>query len=329
MGCKILVLAEHDGGAIKEITWELLGMAHRLAKEAGWEPSAIKAVMLGEGVDASAEQVASRGAAEVIYSDGPAFSSYSSDAFDRAIEAIAKEESADLILIGHTPNGWDVAPLVAAGLGAPLSTDCSAINHQDGKPRFTRKVFNGKFLQIVVAEGTGPCVATLQRGAAPAYEGSTQGVVRKVAPVVGVDDLKARFVEIKQGAAGAVDLTQAAIIVSGGRGVGSQEKFSVIKDLADALGGQVGASRPVTDVGWLPPEHQIGSSGVTVNPKLYIACGISGAIQHIVGMRGSGFIVAINKDGDAPIFGVADVGVVGDLFEIVPALTKAAREARG
>jgi electron transfer flavoprotein alpha subunit len=328
MACKVLILAEHEGGAIRDITWELLGMAHRLADEAGWDASAIKAVMLGEGVDALAAGVAGRGAAEVIYSDGPAFANYSSDAYDRAIEAIAKEELPDLILIGHTPNGWDVAPLVAAGLGAPLATDCAAVNLQDGRPRFTRKVFNGKFLQVVDASGSGPCVATMQRGAAPAYEGSSQGTVRKVDPVVAVDDLQARFVEIKKGEAGAIDLTQASIIVSGGRGVGSQEKFSVIKELAEALGGQVGASRPVTDVGWLPPEHQIGSSGVTVSPKLYIACGISGAIQHIVGMRGSGFVVAINKDGDAPIFGVADVGVVGDLFEIVPALTKAAREAK-
>jgi electron transfer flavoprotein alpha subunit len=328
MACKTLILAEHDGGALKEITWELLGMAHRLAGEAGWDAASIKAVILGEGVEQLASEIAGRGAAEVIYSDGPAFANYSSDAYDRAIEAIAKEESPDLILIGHTPNGWDVAPLVAAGLGAPLATDCSAVNMPDGKPRFTRKVFNGKFVQVVDAGGAGPCVATLQRGAAPAHEGSSQGKVRKVAPVVAVDDLQARFVAIKKGEAGAVDLTQASIIVSGGRGVGSQEKFAVIKELAEALGGQVGASRPVTDVGWLPPEHQIGSSGVTVNPKLYIACGISGAIQHIVGMRGSGYIVAINKDGDAPIFGVADIGVVGDLFEIVPALTKAAREAR-
>lgn len=329
MACKVLVLAEREGGAVKEITWELLGMAHRLAGEGGWDVSAIKAMMMGEGADGAAAEVAGRGAAEVVYAEGPAFANYSSDAYDRAIEAIAEEESPDLILIGHTPNGWDVAPLVAAGLGAPLATDCSAVQIKDGKPRFTRKVFNGKFVQVIDAGGSGPCVATLQRGAAPAHEGSSQGTVRKIVPEVAVDDLQARFVEIKKGEAGSIDLTQASIIVSGGRGVGSQEKFAVIKDLAEALGGQVGASRPVTDVGWLPPEHQIGSSGVTVNPKLYIACGISGAIQHIVGMRGSGFVVAINKDGDAPIFGVADVGVVGDLFEIVPALTKAAREARG
>ena len=153
--------------------------------------------------------------------------------------------------------------------------------------------------------------------------------MRAIPAAVGADPLRARFVGIKKGEGGTVDLTQAQVIVSGGRGVGAPDKFGVIRDLAQALGGQVGASRPVTDMGWLPHEHQVGSSGVTVNPKLYVACGISGAIQHIVGMKGSGFIVAINKDPDAPIFGVADVGVVGDLFEMVPALTKAVREAKG
>jgi electron transfer flavoprotein alpha subunit len=328
MGCKALILAEHEGGAVREITWELLGLAHRLATEAGGGAADVKAMILGEGIDALAKEIASRGAAEVLYAEGPAFANYSSDAYDRAIEAMVKEESPEFVLFGHTPNGWDVAPLVAAGLGVPLATECSAATIDNGEPQFTRKVFNGKFIQVVGFGGARPAVATMQRGATPAHTGSSQGSVKKIPPVVGLDDLQARFVEIKQGAAGAIDLTQASIIVSGGRGVGAADKFSVIKDLAEALGGQVGASRPVTDVGWLPPEHQVGSSGVTVSPKLYIACGISGAIQHVVGMRGSGFIVAINKDGDAPIFGVADVGVVGDLFEIVPALTKAVTQAR-
>jgi electron transfer flavoprotein alpha subunit len=177
--------------------------------------------------------------------------------------------------------------------------------------------------------GARPAIATTQRGAAPAWSGTTRGSVRKVDPGIVPGDLQARFIEARKGESGGVDLSQAPVIVAGGRGLGSAEKFAVVRDLAEAIGGQVGASRPVTDAGWLPHQHQIGSSGVTVSPKLYIAAGISGAIQHIVGMRGSGYIVAINKDADAPIFGVADVGVVGDLFEILPALTRAVRAARG
>jgi electron transfer flavoprotein alpha subunit len=329
MGCKILVVAEQEGGAVRDITWELLGLAHRLAGEAGWAPAEVKALVLGQGIDGLAQEIAGRGAAETIQADGPALAQYSCDAFDRAIEAQVKAETPEVVLLGHTPNGWDVAPLVAAGLGVPLATECSAVALEGGRPLFTRKAFNGKFVQVVDLSGARPAVATLQRGAAPAFAGTTQGTVRKVDPGFAPGDLQSRFVEIRKGDSGGVDLSQAPIIVAGGRALGSAEKFAIIKDLADALGGQVGASRPVTDAGWLPHQHQIGSSGVTVSPKLYVGAGISGAIQHIVGMRGSGFIVAINKDGDAPIFGVADVGVVGDLFEIVPALTKAVREARG
>jgi electron transfer flavoprotein alpha subunit len=329
MAFKTIVVAEHEEGAVRDITWELLGLAHRLAGEAGGNAGGVKAILAGQGVDAAAAALAARGAAEVIQIDGEAVAQYTGDGHGRALEAQVKSEAPDLVLFGHTPNGWDVAPIVAAGLNVPLATDCSAIAIEGGRPHFTRKAFNGKFVQVVALEGAGPAIATMQRGAAPAFTGTTAGKVRKVEPGFAAADLKARFVEVRKGESGGLDLTQAQVIVAGGRGLGAADKFGVVRDLAQALGGQVGASRPVTDAGWLPHEHQIGSSGVTVAPKLYIAAGISGAIQHLVGMRGSGYIVAINKDGDAPIFGVADVGVVGDLFEILPALTKAVQAARG
>ncbi|HXH28607.1 MAG TPA: electron transfer flavoprotein subunit alpha/FixB family protein [Candidatus Polarisedimenticolia bacterium] len=329
MACKVLVHAEHEGGAVREVTYELLAMARKAASEAGWGEGAVKAVLLGQGLDRAAGEIAARGASEVIVMEGPALADYTGDAHHRGLEAVIKEEEPELVLFGHTPNGWDVAPLVAAGLDVPLATECSAITFENGRPLFTRKAFNGKFLQVLDLGDARPRVATVQKGATPAAGPGGQGSVRKVPSVVPEGAARARFVEIKKGVSGGVDLTQAPIIVAGGRGVGSAEKFSVVRDLAEALGGQVGASRPVTDMGWLPHEHQVGSSGVTVNPKLYIACGISGAIQHTVGMRGSGYVVAINKDADAPIFGVADVGVVGDLFEMVPALTKAVKEAKG
>ncbi len=329
MACNALILAEHESGAVRETTWELLGLAHRLAGEAGWGPGGIKAVLLGKGARVLADEVAARGAAEVIYVEGAAVEQYTGDGHGKALEAIVKAEQPGMLLCGHTPNGWDVAPLVAAGLGVSVVTDCFAIAFEGGHPRLTRKIFNGKFVQVVDPGDARPIVATIQKGAATAFSGRTQGSVRTVEAAVQEKDLRARFVEIKKGETGSIDLTQASVIVSGGRGVGAPDKFAVIRALADALGGQVGASRPVTDMGWLPHEHQVGSSGVTVSPKLYIACGISGAIQHLVGMRGSGYIVAINKDAEAPIFGVADVGVVGDLFEIVPALTKAVKAAKG
>jgi electron transfer flavoprotein alpha subunit len=265
----------------------------------------------------------------VLYIDGTALASYSSDAYRKAIEPILREESPDLVLFGHTPNGWDIAPLLAARLGVPLATGCSKVELGDGKGLCTRKAFNGKFVHQVELSGATPYMATIDKGASAPFEGETSGAVRRIAAAVTEGDVRTKYIETKKGESGGVDLTQAQIIVSVGRGVGDADKIGIVSQLADSLGGQVGASRAVTDAGWLPHERQIGSSGVSVNPKLYIACGISGAIQHTVGMKGSGFIIAINKDADAPIFQVADVGVVGDMFEIIPALTKAIQEAKG
>ena len=318
MAKTFLILAEHDGSALKDISFELLGMAHRVAADAD-----VKALLLGNGVEGLASELAARGASEVLYVEGSALAEYTSDGYRKAIEAVLKEEIPDLFLIGNTPNGWDVAPLLSARLGVPLATGCSAVTLDNGGARFHRKAFNGKFVHEVAVADARPLFATIEKGASAVFEGKTSGTVQKIESAVQESDIRSRFVETKKGASSGLDLTQADVIVSGGRGVGDPEKFDVIRELAEALGGQVGASRAVTDAGWLPHEHQIGSSGVTVSPKLYLACGISGAIQHVVGMKGSGYIVAINKDADAPIFGIADVGVVGDLFEIVPALTKA------
>jgi electron transfer flavoprotein alpha subunit len=324
---KVIVLAEHDPEkkALREISFELLGMARRVAGESG----EVKALLLGEGVSDLAEKLASRGASEVLYIEGAAVKNYTGDGYRKTIEPVLREESPDLVLVGHTPNGWDIAPLLAARLGVPLATGCSKVSIEGEKARFTRKAFNGKFVHEVEVVGSKPMMATVDKGSSQPVEGSTSGSVRRIESRVTEGDLRTRFVAIEKSESGGVDLTQASVIVSAGRGVGAPEKLDVIRELAAALGAQVGASRAVTDAGWLPHEHQIGSSGVTVNPKLYVACGISGAIQHLVGMKGSGYIVAINKDADAPIFGVADVGVVGDLFEIVPALTKAVKEAKG
>ena len=329
MASKILILAEHEEGALKEISFELLGLALRIAAAQSWDAAGIGAVLLGHGTSGLADELTKRGASEVLHGDNEAFADYTSDGYRGALVEILGAEDPELVLIGATPNGWDVAPLVAARLDVPLATGCADVGFEDGRAIFTRKAFNGKFVHRVAVANARPLVATIDKGASSPFEGSTSGSVRSVEVAIEASKLRSRFVEVRKAESGGVDLTQAAVIVSGGRGVGAPEKFDVIRELADALGAQVGASRAVTDAGWLPHEHQIGSSGVTVSPKLYVACGISGAIQHVVGMKSSGFIVAINKDADAPIFSVADVGVVGDLFDYVPALSKAVKEAKG
>ena len=320
---KVLVLAEHDGKNLKEISFELLGMAHKVSSG---EP--VKAILLGESVSELASTLAEHGASEVIYVEGAAVGHYTAEGYCRVLAPVLAEESPDLLLIGHTPNGWDLAPLLAARFSAPAATGCSKIVLENGKGRFTRKAFNGKFVHEIELGSARPMIATVEKGASTPLEGGSAGVVRSVAASVAESDMRTRHVETKKAEAGGLDLSQATIIVSAGRGIGAPDKLDVVRALAEALGGQLGASRAVTDAGWLPHEHQIGSSGVSVSPKLYVACGISGAIQHVVGMKSSSYIVAINKDADAPIFGVADVGVVGDLFEIVPALTRAVREAK-
>jgi electron transfer flavoprotein alpha subunit len=229
------------------------------------------------------------------------------------------------VLISNTPTGWDVAPRVAAGLDCAFVSDCFKASAAGADFTFVRRVFNGKLDAEISA--TGQTVATIQPGAVAAFTGSSDGATEALTVDLGA---KSKFVEIKIAQSTGVDLTKADVIVSGGRGVGAPEKFpEVIQPLADALGGAMGASRPVVDAGWLDHPYQVGSSGQIVAPKLYIAAGISGAIQHLVGMKASNFIIAINKDPDAPIFEVANIGVVADLFEIVPALTAAVKAAKG
>jgi electron transfer flavoprotein alpha subunit len=322
----ILIVAEIQGGAIREASYELASFAQKLAGASG---RSVNSLVAGKGVDALAETLSKRGGGQVYLADHELLENYSVDAFVAAIRAAIDASGADLVLISNTPTGWDMAPRIAAGLDAGFVSDCFKIEVEDGKLVFYRRVFNGR-LEARVTASSEPIVATVQPGATPAFEGTTEGSVAKLDIALSADQLRARFVEVKRAESTGVDLTKADVIIAGGRGVKDGDKFSeVIQPLAEVLGGAMGASRPVVDAGWLTHEYQVGSSGQTVTPKLYIAAGISGAIQHLVGMKGSNYIVAINKDPDAPIFEVADVGVVADLFEIVPALTKAVQEAKG
>jgi len=312
----ILVVGEIQKGSVREASYELITLAKKIGGD-------VKGLIIGSGCAAEAEAFAKKGAGMVYLADDPALANYNVDGWTRAIKAAVAASGATTVLISNTPSGWDCASRVAAGLDAGFVSD--AFDFADGA--FVRRVFNGK-LDARVVSSAKLTVATVQPGACKPFEGTADGKIEKLA--VDVAGLKAKFVETKVAAAKGHDLTKAEIIVSGGRGVGAPEKFAeVIQPLADALGGQMGASRPVVDAGWLPHEYQVGSSGQIVTPKLYLACGISGAIQHLVGMKGANFIIAINKDPDAPIFEVAQLGVVGDLFEIVPKLTAAVKAAKG
>jgi electron transfer flavoprotein alpha subunit len=321
----ILIVAEIQKGQIREASYELAAFAQKLAGASGRD---VKSLVMGQGIEGAAEALSKKGGGTVYAADHELLANYSAETAGAAIRAAIEASGADVVFLSNTPTGWDVAPRIAAGLDAAFVSDCFAVEANDGNPTFHRRVFNGK-LNAKVTTNASHVVATFQPGATAPFDGASDGSVEKLEVAIDAGSLKSKFVEIKVAEAKGVDLSKASVIVSGGRGVGDPEKFTeVIQPLADALGGAMGASRPVVDAGWLPHEYQVGSSGQVVSPKLYIACGISGAIQHLVGMKSSNFIVAINKDPDAPIFEVANLGVVADLFEIVPALTAAVTAAK-
>jgi electron transfer flavoprotein alpha subunit len=312
----VLVVAEQRDGKLNRASWETIAAAQQTGLP-------IKIAVLGPGTDALATELAAAAAAEVIVVPDQALQSYTADGFVLALTALIAQEGPEAVFLPHTYQTRDFAPALAARAGRPLVTDVTAIKKQDGTLVYSRPVFQGKLTADVIVSGPAPHFATFQIGAfrADAVEkDAAPAQVRTAA--IGVDASAIRqkpeapFKEAKQ----AVDLSQAERIVAVGRGIKSQDHLSLAQQLAQAMGAEIAASRPICDSGWLPMDRQIGSSGQTVAPKLYVALGISGAIQHLVGMKGSRTIVAINKDPEAPIFEIADYGIVGDLFEIVPAM---------
>jgi len=324
---KIVVVAEHRDGRLKGITWEVIGLGQKLAEQLNQE---LKIVLIGRQIGEVAGQIAQKCGQQVLAVQNDNAAVYTPEAYCEVLVQLLRQELPFLVLMGHTYQTIDFAPRLATHLGRGFIPNCTDYRIDSGRLVFVRQVFGGKLNLEVGLKGDPPYFVSLQQGAFNAYEvkpGQTAKVI-DLSMFLPPDILKRKVLEVVQAAQGTVDLTQAEIIVAGGRGLGSKEKFQIILDLAQALGAGVGASRPVTDGGWLPKEHQIGSSGQSVTPKLYIACGISGAIQHLVGMNNSGCIVAINKDPNAPIFGVADYGIVGDVFKVVPVLTELAKEIR-
>ena len=327
----ILVVAEQRAGKLNRATWETIAAAQELVKTASLEPS-IAIAVIGSNGDAIASEVAAARVQNVVVISHQALEPYTPDGFTMALEQAIARLSPSHVLFPHTYQTRDFAPALAARLDRALITDVTGVKADGavaGGPAFVRPMFQGKLTADVLAQGPAPHLVTFQIGAwraDQAARGERPAPIEALAVDIDASAIRekpeAPFQEAKQ----SVDLSQAERIVAVGRGIKGPEHLPVAQKLAAALGAELAASRPICDAGWLPMERQVGSSGQTVAPKLYLALGISGAIQHLVGMKGSGTIAAINKDPDAPIFEVADYGIVGDLFELVPALVDALKE---
>jgi len=321
---KILAFAEQRDGVIKKSSLEAAQAAAGLASKAG---GTCTGLVVGSGVAAQAAELGAYGLGRVIVVDQPDLARHSNTAVAKVIAEIAKRESADVVVLSASQTGKDLAPRVAVKLGAGLAADCVALALDGASIVCTRPVFAGKALVDVTVEAPVK-VLTLRPNVFTATPGQGTATVETATVQLGAGDFGAVVTETKV-ASGRPDVTEADIIVSGGRGLKAPEHFRMIEELADALGAAVGASRAVVDAGWRPHDEQVGQTGKTVAPTLYVACGISGAVQHLAGMSSSKYIVAINKDKDAPIFQVADYGIVGDVFEILPELTARIRAMAG
>ena len=324
----ILVIVEQREGKLNRVSFETLTGAQAIARETGWT---LEAAVVGSGVGEIAREVAGKKVAKVYDIESPQLARYTPDAFVAALKPFIADKKPTLVLMPHTYQVRDFAPKLVTALGRALVSDCIGYKKEGDKLLFVRQMFQGKFAADVAFAGEPPHFATFQTGAFRGDQveaGASPAAVETVQADVPASALRNQPGEVFKEAKQAVDLTQAEIIVAVGRGIKEEKNIALAKQLAEALGGEIAASRPICDAGWLPMDRQIGSSGQTVAPKLYVALGISGAIQHIVGMKGSRTIVAVNKDSEAPIFEVADIGIVGNLFEIVPPLVEEIKKAK-
>ena len=319
----------NEDGTAKNVGIELLTPGKMMAGKQGGE---LVAVVIGSNVDEAVKAASEHGAGKVIVVDGPEYAHYTTDAYAIALVTLVEKYGPTSMLIGATNNGRDLGPRVSCRLQTGLTADCTAldVDEETGNVAWTRPAFGGNLMATILCPDHRPQIGTVRPGVFKKGEpGEAKAEVIKEDIHVDAKDIRTQVLELIKEAGGEnVDLEGAEVIVSGGRGVGGPEGFEPVKALADVLGGVVGASRAAVDAGWIAHAHQVGQTGKTVGPKLYIACGISGAIQHLAGMSGSDCIVAINKDPDAPIFDVADYGVVGNLFEVLPVLTEEIKKAR-
>jgi electron transfer flavoprotein alpha subunit len=324
----ILVVVEQREGKLNRVSWETLTAGQTIAAETGWP---LEAAVVGGNIGALASEVAGKKVAKVHALQNAKLEPYTPDAFVAALQQFITAKQPKLVLMPHTYQVRDFVPKLATAMGRTVISDAIGYRKEGEKLLFTRQMFQGKFVADVSFAGEVPWFVTFQNGAFRGDKveaGSGPAPVETVSVEIADGVIRNKPHEVFKEAKQAVDLTQAEIIVAVGRGIKEQKNIDIAKQLAEAMGGELAASRPICDSGWLPMDRQIGSSGQTVAPKLYLALGISGAIQHIVGMKGARTIVAVNKDSEAPIFEIADYAVVGNLFDIVPPLIEEVKKAK-
>ena len=327
MSGSILVVLEQQGGAWNRMSWETLAAGQQLAVQTG---GTVSAALAGHGIDTLTGELAQKKLDKVYAVNHDLLRNYTADGYSAALEQFVRQVNPSLVLFPHTYQVRDFAPKLATRFQQVLISDAIGFRVEASSPVFVRQLFQGKLNADVKPGGRAPHFASIQAGAFRADQlASGAAQVESFTPVLNAAAIRQQPQEPFRESARAVDLTAAEIIVSVGRGIKEKENIPIVEELAKALGAELAASRPICDSGWLPMERQVGSSGQTVSPKVYMAVGISGAIQHLVGMKGAKTIVAINKDANAPIFEVADYGIVGDLFEVVPALVEEVKKAKG
>ena len=326
MSCDILVITEHWKGRVDAITYQMLAKGRQLADSMG---VGLAAVVMGHQLGVVVEALKVKGMDTLLIIDDPALEQAGAEVQAHVIADAALRIDPSLVLIGYSLVGMEMAPAIATRLGVPAMTNCVNVEILGGELVVTRPLFDGTVHAKIVLEGRGPALVAIQRGATPMVQLPAKAAsVQAVTVDVQAIPTRSKVLEVIEESVSEVDIAKAEVLVAVGRGIGDKEKISIIEELAESLGGLMACSRPLVDLGWLSRERQVGASGKSVAPKVYIACGISGASQHLSGMSDSRLIVAINKDPNAPIFQVAHYGVVADLFELVPALTEEAKKVK-
>ncbi len=321
----VLVLAEHRQGALRDVSFEMLAVAPKLAEGMGGEAVVL---LFGSGMDDLAKKIVNYGV-KVMVVDDPVFENFNAEIYQQALSALLDDLKPKVFMTGHTAQGVDFMPALAIEKKLPLVADAVGLAFEDGKVKATRQLYSGKLNAVVAFKEADTYLVTFREGAVEAPDPSSAGSVEKVDSPVKEEVSYRKFVEYIEAEVGDVDITQSDILVAIGRGLKEDKNLPLVEDLAAAIKADIAGSRAATDAGWIPHDRQVGTSGKAVKPKLYIAMGISGAFQHLAGMKGAKTIVAINKDPEAPIFSVADYAIVDDMFKVVPKLTEKLKELKG